>query len=76
MSKVTKDPSPLLNFIFENYRVYLSIGYAFFEFILFLVAFVLLVIMTHEGVILFTLDAMIIIIIVNMSARMAVSIFK
>lgn len=61
---------------FNDYRVYLSIGYVFFEFSLFLAAFVLLIIMTHEGVVLFTIDAIIIFIIVNMSARMAVSIFN
>ncbi|PKY43980.1 hypothetical protein RhiirA4_541505 [Rhizophagus irregularis] len=64
MDKGTKDS-------FNDYRVYLSIGYVFFEFSLFLAAFVLLIIMTHEGVVLFTIDAIIIFIIVNMSARMA-----
>lgn len=75
MDKDVKD-SNFLKKIFEEYRVYLSIGYVFFEFALFLAAFALLVIMTHEGVVLFTIDAIIIFIIVNMSARMAVSIFN
>ncbi|PKC02951.1 hypothetical protein RhiirA5_402171 [Rhizophagus irregularis] len=70
MDKDVKD-SNFLKKIFEEYRVYLSIGYVFFEFALFLAAFALLVIMTHEGVVLFTIDAIIIFIIVNMSARMA-----
>ncbi|CAB4384973.1 unnamed protein product [Rhizophagus irregularis] len=72
MDKDVKD-SNFLKKIFEEYRVYLSIGYVFFEFALFLAAFALLVIMTHEGVVLFTIDAIIIFIIVNMSAGMAVN---
>lgn len=59
-----------------HFHFCLSIVYLVFELELFLADFIMLIIMSHEGVILFTFDALLAFMIINTSARMAVSIFN
>jgi hypothetical protein len=58
-----------------HFHFYLCAVYIAVEFFLFLAAFVVLLIMSHERVILFTIDVLLSFIIINTSAFMAVSIF-
>ncbi|CAB4421251.1 unnamed protein product [Rhizophagus irregularis] len=56
-----------------HFHFYLSIVYLVFELELFLADFIMLIIMSHEGVILFTFDSLLTFIIINTSARMAMT---